>query len=379
MRRTVLLNQTQAPTRRVLLTTFCVAFLHVATGCPTGDPDFGTGTDTEGAAPPELPGVRVECCYELFSSPPGGPTEVALGCAVQQPCIDPDSPVVDTNSDGMLSPSELQDVCARKCPDPLDYPFSGVGFTDPESGGPIAIGPPYDGCIAISGEVQTMAMSCDPSSPAELEPWPQGSIPPTHTGSFSSSAPQSRATIRVNGVARDVGYDGRIALAISDCVTLTPKGGAVASDPMVRRTQCRLELQSLQLELVGSPRFGEYRVDGAMLDLVAGTPTPIDFVCKTRGCRGRFSFSHQGASSVAVNLNWDQTNLSTGSIGGGGIALGAERLGEVSQLEGVIDLDPQMETGTIRVRGTGRDSLGGDFASTSFDMTGHVARSLFAP
>ena len=52
----------------------------------------------------------------------------------------------------------------------------------------------------------------------------------------------------------------------------------------------------------------------------------------------------------------------------------AEASGPELIVTGELDLDASMSTGTLRLHGSGSDSLGGDFASATFDVTGPVTR-----
>jgi hypothetical protein len=132
----------------------------------------------------------------------------------------------------------------------------------------------------------------------------------------------------------------------------------------------------LDIALAGSPVFGGYEVDGAQLDLAADQTTTATFNCTSSECFGTFDFSLRAGTQISLNLSWDQTTTATGSIGGGSLLLsnGGDGLGGVTRLLGELDLDPSMNTGTLHLRGSGSDSLGGDIASATFDITGQVGR-----
>ena len=69
--------------------------------------------------------------------------------------------------------------------------------------------------------------------------------------------------------------------------------------------------------------------------------------------------------------------LSTGrALGGGSLLLanGGPGLGGVTRVLGELELNASMATGTLRLHGAGSDSLGGDIASATFDVTGPVTR-----
>lgn len=51
---------------------------------------------------------------------------------------------------------------------------------------------------------------------------------------------------------------------------------------------------------------------------------------------------------------------------------GPEGLGGLGKLVGSVQLDRQLTQGTIRLRGSGSDALGGSLASASFDLRGTV-------
>ncbi len=104
----------------------------------------------------------------------------------------------------------------------------------------------------------------------------------------------------------------------------------------------------------------------------------VGFDCDSHSgtCLGTFSFSRELGSAVDMNLSWDQTTLSSGSVGGGSVMLsnGTGGLGGVDVIDGELELDATKSVGTIRLTGTGADALGGSLASATFDPTGPVDR-----
>lgn len=155
-------------------------------------------------------------------------------------------------------------------------------------------------------------------------------------------------------------FSGEVQLAISDC------------EGRSRQEVCVLDLESLVFELESNPTFGDYQVDTALLRLNLPTRTTASFVCDNRGCSGSFDFLARTGTSVAADFAWDQTNLVSGGVGGGSIALGKDQLGAISRVTGELDLDTTKSTGTIRLWGAGEDALGGDVASVTFDLSGSL-------
>ncbi len=98
----------------------------------------------------------------------------------------------------------------------------------------------------------------------------------------------------------------------------------------------------------------------------------MSFVCDGSGCSGSFDFLARTGTSLAADFAWDQTKLVSGGVGGGSVALGKDRLGNITRVTGELDLDPTKSSGSIRLWGTGEDSYGGDFASVTFDLSGPI-------
>ncbi len=353
-----------APSSLIIATALLVGGI-AALGCPTGDPDPGGGASTgDPTGGPDLPGVRINCCYELANITPGIPPKIAIGCVDDNasPCIDPSDPLLDVDFSGDLDASELQDICAMKCPKPMDFPFSGGPFHvpgDPDT--PIDLQGPYDGCIAVGGQVSTTAISCDPSSPGHLAPWADGGTP-THQGSLSSATPGNQAEVTINGVSIPVAFDGAFELAIRDC------------SQEANKQLCTLELQRLDLALLGNPIFGGYEVTGGAAELAISQTTSVKFTCGKSSCEGLFSFSANAGTPLSLNMTWDQLTTATGSVGGGTLALsnGPGSLGGMKKLLGTLVLDTTLGAGTLELQGNGSDALGGDFASATFDIAGPV-------
>ena len=100
----------------------------------------------------------------------------------------------------------------------------------------------------------------------------------------------------------------------------------------------------------------------------------MSFACDSGGCSGSFEFLARSGATIAADLNFEQQHLPTATPGGGHIGLGADGLGQFSRVIGELDLDATKSTGTLRLRGEGKDAMGGEFASTSFDLTPEVIR-----
>jgi hypothetical protein len=328
--------------------------------------DDTADTSTTGAnpPPPALGGVPVECCFTLFDE-----FQVSeVGCTYPTPpiCIDPDDPNIDTNQDGTLDTQELtENVCKLKCPaGPDAYPFWGPGFHQPGSLLTIALAEPYDGCMQLSGEVLDDQPSCDPSHPSHLDPFPVASVAPTHEGTLVAGAPSTDSDVTINGVTVAVDFSGQFAFFLDDCVSSRPY------------EQCDLSMRALRLDLVGTPVFGDYRVDEAALSLAFPQTTTVDFVCGRSECSGTFEFAATAATAIDMNLEWRQKTLSSGAPGGGGLLLshGPGGLGGVTTLHGTLDLDVSKSSGTLTLTGSGSDQFGGDLASTTFTVSGPVER-----
>lgn len=340
--------------------------LALGTGCLSGedqgDTDGGggsSGVDQDPSA--ELPGVRLNCCYTLANITPGIPPVYDDGCiAVEsaQPCVDPSE---WGGADAVIDNQEAADVCKLKCP--AQGSFSGGPFVN-ENGQPLDISAPFDGCATAFGEVNASAMACNPDSPGHTDPW-ENEVAPTHEGTFSSSTQGSQADITINGSTRAVSFTGKALLGISDC------------EGRSRQEVCVLDLQSLGLELGSSPIFGDYQVDTAQLQLNLPTRTTASFVCDTSGCSGSFDFLTRTGTSILADFAWDQTNILSGAVGGGSLALGKDELGSITRVTGELELDSTKSTGTIRMWGAGQDSFGGESASVTFDLTGPL--QLYKP
>ena len=254
-----------------------------------------------------------------------------------------------------------------KCPsNPSDYPYHGGAYYDrdnPMSGYPGTA--PWDVCVVTDGsQVSPSAPACDPTVGDPLGEW-SGVEPPSHEGTFTTTgSPNNSADVTVNGVTVAVDYDGDYTFALYDCV------------PARNQTICDMELKTMNLTLLGNPVFGDYEVDGATLDLAAPESTKATFNCNSSSCFGTFEFSKKIKNPISLNLSWDQTTTSTGTIGGGSILLsnGRNGYGGVKKMTGQLDLDASMISGTLRLIGQGSDSFGGDFASATFDVTGPVGR-----
>ena len=331
-------------------------------GCPSGDPDSGGGSTGDPIPPPELPGVRVNCCYYLEI---GGEAPVVCTTDLTSPCVDPSDPELDTDGNGSLNQQEINALCGDKCPLglPGDYPFTPEAqFYDYDTeAGYNAMGSEACTVAGTYSAVSLDAASCTPT-PGPLEPW-DDVAPPSHEGSFAVG-PGNTANVTVNGNLVAVSYEGDYSFALYDCVTSG------------RLRTCYLDLRTLNFTMLGNPVFGDYEVDGAVLDLAATQTTTATFSCTLGSCFGTFEFSSKIGNPISMNFSWDQTTTPTGSIGGGSLLLsnGPNGLGGLNKLRGELDLDGIMSQGTLRLYGSGSDNFGGDFASASFDLTGPVGR-----
>ena len=333
-------------------------------GCVSAETGGGADDTGGGDGPPELGGVAVTCCFLLMD----GDLEWHEGCTFPQPpiCIDPDNPTIDVNQDGTLDTQELtENVCALKCPSPVPAGgFLGPGFHPPgyPSGTIDLIGNIY-GCSPLSGELTAGANSCDPSHPSHLEPFPVADVSPTHEGTLSTAVPGGEAEITINGNSVTMAYTGDVAFYLDNCITTRPY------------VQCDLGLRVLNLEANGVPSFGDYQVTDAGVELAYPEVTTIDFVCDRLGCVGDFAFV-SSVAPLAMNLNWQQTNVVTQQSSAAGLLLsnGVGGLGGLNTLSGQLDLDTSLSAGTIQVVGSGSDAFGGDIASATFDLRGTVDR-----
>jgi len=103
--------------------------------------------------------------------------------------------------------------------------------------------------------------------------------------------------------------------------------------------------------------------------------TTVTFSCDAQGCLGSFDFSSRVGTTLGMDMSWEQTKISTGSVGRGFLALGADGLGSLARVQGELDLDASKSTGTLRLHGSGSDNLGGEFASVRFDISGPVGKT----
>ncbi len=279
-------------------------------------------------------------------------------------CVDPASPALDNDGDGSLNLQEMIGACELKCPNhPDDYPFDGPGLSGSwDAFTPTDVHPPFNGCIAVGARVDPDEGACDPTSPVHTDPWPTTLTPPTHEGTFTSDQAGSHAEVSVNDVPQSLEFAGDVAFSVYDC------------EQRGRQEACLLDLQRLTLTLGSAPMFGEYEVDFAQLSINRPTTTPASFACDESGCSGSFEFLARSGVTIAADLNFEQQHLPTATPGGGHLALGADGLGEFTRVIGELDLDTTKSTGTLRLRGEGRDAMGGEFASTTFDLTSAVSR-----
>ncbi|MGH1347543.1 MAG: hypothetical protein ACRBN8_38660 [Nannocystales bacterium] len=345
-----------------------VAILGSACGTfdePEGETDSGgaggdsTGQDNQN----DGPGVWLDCGYHLIDT--NFPT--ASGVAYPHPrtmCVDPASPQFDGNGDGSLNLEEMIGACELKCPNgPGGYPFDGPGLSGSwDAFAPTDVHPPFNGCFAVEARVDQDEGACDPSSPVHSEPWPTTLTPPTHEGTFTSDQTGSHATVNVNGVPQSLEFAGDVAFSVYDC------------EERGRQQACLLDLQHLAITLGSVPVFGEYEVSFAQLSFNRTTTAPVSFACDASGCSGSFEFLARSGTTIAADLNFEQKHLSTGTPGGGYIGLGADGLGQFTRVIGELDLDTTKSTGTLWLRGEGKDAMGGEFASTTFDLTSAVSR-----
>jgi hypothetical protein len=226
---------------------------------------------------------------------------------------------------------------------------------------------PYYGCTVVAGaEVadSNTGQTCDPSDSSHLAPFATAAdVTPSHEGTLSTGVPGSEAEITINGDSVTMEFAGDVEFFLDNCVISRPY------------TQCDLGLRVLDLAVIGSPVFGDYQVNSATLSLAHPETTTVDFVCNRNACGGDFAFL-ASVAPLGMNLNWEQKTLSTGRTGGGGMLLshGPGGLGGISTLNGHLELDVSMSTGTIQLVGSGNDAYSGNLASTTFDLRGTVDR-----
>lgn len=302
----------------------------------------------------------MRCCFFASNSSNDGREACIPQNNPYHACVDPESAIIDLDGSGNVDASEFGDFCREKVPD-------GISFSDPwefsllppDEMGLLDITGPWVSASAIGG---SFIGSCVPDLNPTVD-YPGSVSPPTHEGTFTSAAPQSSSVdVHLDGVHHLVAADGQFELAISDC------------EPVRHLETCYLELRAMKLDLLGPVAFSDYSIDTAMLSLEEVGKASVTFDCSDGlSCIGSFDFSTRSGTSPDVLLEWDQTNLSTGSLGGGSLLLGENGLANMGRVLGELDLDASKQSGTLRLRGSGSDSFGGTFASIDFDVAGPIS------
>jgi len=339
--------------------------LGLAVGAIACDPADDSGGDMDSGAegtggPSDGDGQFVRCCYFVTNSGNDGREACVPENNAFHACVDPADSLIDPNGSGTVDPAEVASFCSKKVPDnisvlnPWEFPFLTPGGDQL-----LDINGPWVSASAFGG---ALFGSCVP----DLDPtadYPGSVVAPSHSGSFTSAAPQSSSVdLQLGGVQRVVSADGEFEISISDC-------------ELGRHQEiCDLELRALNLDLDGPTAFSEYSLDTAVLSLQHVGKAPVTFDCSSgTSCVGSFDFSTRTGTSLDVLLQWDQTNLVTGSLGGGSLLLGENGLGSMGRVLGELQLDSSKEHGTLRLRGGGSDGFGGSFASIDFDVAGPIS------
>jgi hypothetical protein len=121
---------------------------------------------------------------------------------------------------------------------------------------------------------------------------------------------------------------------------------------------------------------GDYSVSDVSLELAQPVATVVEFDnCDSSGCSGEFVFSDAQQNSLLTTLRWVQLPSGGRSASEGALTLGnsAGALGGIEALTGTLTMSRDETSGTIDVKGSGKDSLGGDWARLEFSISGGVA------
>ena len=342
---------------------FALALVASTVACdPADDPD-GTATDsggdTDGDNPNDGDGQFVRCCFFASNDDNDGREVCVPQNSPYHACVDPDSGVIDTNGSGNVDASEFAGFCQQKVPDDISVlnPWA-FPFLPPDEMSLLDINGPWISASAIGG---SLFGSCVPNLDPTVN-YPGSVVAPTHEGTFTSAKSQSSSVdVQIGGVHRLVAAGGQFELAIFDCQS----SGHLET--------CSLELRSMKLDIEGPASFADYSIDTAVLSTQGVGMAAVTFDCSDGSrCLGSFDFSTRNGTSLDALLEWDQTNLSTGSLGGGSLRLGENGLGKMSRVLGELDLDKSKKVGTLRIRGGGSDRFGGTFANIGFDVAGPV-------
>lgn len=332
-------------------------------GCDAADDP--SGGDTEGVGDTDFDpnggdGRFVRCCFFVSNDDNDGRAGCVPTSSAFHPCVNPTDPIIDTNGSGDVTTDEFAAFCQRKVPDNISFFDQWMfGLLPEDEQSYLDINGPWVSATGIGGSF--VGNACVPDLSPTTD-YPAVTLP-THEGTFTSQAPHSSsANVQLDGATRLIAADGRFSLALSDC-------------QHVRHLQtCHVELQALELDLQGPVAFTNYSLDTALLSLQDLAATSVTFDCSDGvRCVGAFDFSTRTGTSLDVLLHWDQTNLVSGSLGGGSLRLGRDGLASMSRVLGELDLDLTKASGTLRLRGGGSDSLGGDFASIDFDIAGKIS------
>ena len=332
-------------------------------GCDVAD--GSSGGDTEGVGETDFDpnggdGRFVRCCFFASNDDNDGRAGCVPTNSAFHSCVDPTDTVIDKNGSGDVTADEFGAFCEKKVPDNISF-FNQwtFGLLPEDEQSLLDINGPWVSATGIGGSF--VGDACVPDLDPTVD-YPAVTLP-THEGTFTSQAPNSSsANVHLDGATRLVAADGSFSLAVSDCQT-------------VRHLQtCYVELQALELDLLGPVTFTNYSLDTALLSLQDLATTSVTFDCSDGArCVGSFDFSTRTGTSLDVLLHWDQTNLVSGSLGGGSLVLGRDGLASMSRVLGELDLDLAKASGTLRLRGSGSDSLGGDFANVDFDVAGPIS------
>ena len=335
-------------------------------GCDAADDPDGTATagddtdgNTGGNSPNDGNGQFVRCCYFAANNYGEGRQACVPQNSAYHACVDPADSIIDADGSGDISTEEFADFCNQKVPNnisvlnPWEFPL-----LPPDEMNLLDIEGPWIAANALGG---SLFGSCVPD-PNPTVDYP-ATVAPTHEGTFTSKGKRSSSVgIELDGVHRVLAADGRFEMALFNC------------DSKRHTEICDLELRWLDLELHGPAEFTNYSVDTALLSLNSVGRTSVTFDCSDRSsCNGTFDFDSGRETDLEVLLTWDQTNLSTGTVGGGTLLLGDNGLAKMTHVTGELKLNSDKEKGSLSLRGKGADKLDGSFVSVDFDITGPVS------
>jgi hypothetical protein len=183
---------------------------------------------------------------------------------------------------------------------------------------------------------------------------PYNEVPPTHEGSFASGTHGGDVLeLEISGAVVEPEYEMSVRFALEKGCDVD--GGA-----------CILTLSAIEMATTGPIEVGDYWAIDASMVLNDRVVTDVFFdPCSGGTCSGRFEFSSASDNAVGVNLFWLQRGASGADEGGLHIT--------THYLLGLLELDTQGESGTLRLIGDGSGYFGSDWATVDLDIEGDVA------